>query len=173
MNIGGFEIERKFLIAMPGEDVLSRGEMSEITQTYLLGEPGTTERVRCRKWADRCEYTHTVKRKLSNMRRREDESSIGEEEYKELLRRADPDRRSIEKKRCCLTIDGLLWELDVFPFWSDRAILELELTGEEQRFALPDCFTLIREVTDDPRYTNAALSLEIVTEIIPCVQERS
>ncbi len=173
MNLDGFEIERKFLIAMPPETLLEQGETSKITQTYLLGEPGTTERVRCRRWADRCEYTHTVKRKLSNMRRLEDETAIGEEEYKLLLKRADPSRRSIEKQRCCLTIDGLLWELDVFPFWKDRAILELELTGENQVFSLPDCFTLIREVTDDPRYTNAALSLKIVTETIPCVQERS
>lgn len=167
MNIDGFEIERKFLIEMPGPEVLDMGEMSEISQTYLLGEPGTTERVRFRRRGSVCEYTHTVKKKLSNMRRLEDERYIGEEEYQHLLKRADPERRSIEKRRYCLEKDGLLWELDVFPFWTDRAILELELSGEEQRFMLPDCFRLIKEVTDDPRYTNAALSKEIVTEELP------
>ena len=167
MNIGGFEIERKFLIAMPAPEVLERGETSRITQTYLVGEPGTTERVRKRAWKDHAEYTHTIKRKLSNMRRLEDEHQIGEETYRQLLLRADPDCRVMEKTRCVLVIDGLTWELDIFPFWNDRAILELELTGEEQHFALPDCFTLIREVTDDPRYTNAALSREIVTEQLP------
>ena len=167
MNIGGFEIERKFLIAMPSPEVIGRGETSRITQTYLIGEPGTTERVRKRAWMDRAEYTHTIKRKLSNMRRLEDEYQVDEETYLQLLRRADPDCCVMEKTRCVLVIDGLTWELDIFPFWDDRAILELELTGEEQRFTLPDCFKLIREVTDDPRYTNAALSREIVTEQLP------
>ena len=167
MNINGFEIERKYLIAMPGRDFLESCERSEITQTYLLGDVNTTERVRKRVRGETCEYTHTIKRKLSNMRRLEDEHQIGEETYRQLLLRADPDCRVMEKTRCVLVIDGLTWELDIFPFWDDRAILELELTGEEQHFALPDCFTLIREVTDDPRYTNAALSREIVTEQLP------
>ena len=167
MNMDGFEIERKFLIRMPEPDVLLRGEMSEITQTYLLGAPDTTERVRSRRRGDVCEYTHTLKRKLSSMRRLEDESVIDANEYRKLLERADPERRSIEKRRYCLDIDGLLWELDIYPFWTDRAILELELSEEEQHFIMPDCFQLIREVTDDPRYTNAALSMEVVTEELP------
>ncbi len=167
MNIDGFEIERKFLIRMPGEEVLKKGEMSEITQTYLLGDPDSTDRVRCRRRGEICEYTHTVKRKLSNMRRLENESVIGVEEYRRLLERADPERKVIKKRRYCLEINGLLWELDVYPFWRDRAILELELSGEDQEFTWPECFTMVREVTDDPRYTNAALSIEIVTEELP------
>lgn len=167
MNLNGFEIERKFLIRMPEPEVLEKGEMSEIRQTYLLGEPGTTERVRRRRRENACEYTHTIKRKLSNVRRLEDESIISAEEYRQLLERADPERRSIEKRRYCIENDGLLWELDIFPFWTDRAILELEISGEDQQFTLPDFFRLIREVTEDPRYTNAALSLEIVTEDLP------
>ena len=72
------------------------------------------------------------------MRRLEDESIISAEEYRQLLERADPERRSIEKRRYCLDIDGLLWELDIYPFWTDRAILELELSEEEQHFIMPD-----------------------------------
>ena len=36
MNIDGFEIERKFLIAMPEKAFLEKCERSAITQTYLL-----------------------------------------------------------------------------------------------------------------------------------------
>ena len=126
MNVNGFEIERKFLIAMPEPAFLESCERSEITQTYLLGEENTTERVRKRARGGDCEYTHTVKRKLSNMRRIEDERVIGAEEYEALLTRADPARRTIEKTRCCFTRDGKLWELDVFPFWQDRAFLEID-----------------------------------------------
>lgn len=161
MNIDGFEIERKFLIAMPERAFLENCERSDITQTYLLGDENTTERVRKRVRGEKCEYTHTVKVKLNSMRRIETENVIDEATYRELLKRADPARRPIEKTRCCFTQDGLLWELDVFPFWDDRAFLEIELTGEDDRFTLPPGIRVIREVTDDPRYTNAALSLQI------------
>lgn len=161
MNIDGFEIERKFLIAMPDAAFLAACERSEITQTYLLGEANTTERVRRRARGEQCEYTHTVKRKLNSMRRLEEERVIDGEEYRSLLRRADPRRRPIEKTRYCFTRDGLLWELDVFPFWDDRAFLEIELRDEADSFRLPPELRLLREVTDDERYTNAALSLAI------------
>ncbi len=161
MNINGFEIERKFLIAMPDPAFLDRCERSEITQTYLLGAENSTERVRKRVRGGACEYTHTVKYKLNSMRRIEKEHTISAEEYESLLRRADPRRRPIEKTRCCFRSGNLLWELDVFPFWKDRALLEIELTDEADAFTLPPEVRLIREVTDDPRYTNAALSLKI------------
>ena len=166
MNINGFEIERKFLIAMPERAFLEQCESSDITQTYLLGAENTTERVRKRVRGENCEYTHTVKVKLNDMRRIETENVIDGKTYEELLRRADPARQPIEKTRCCFTHDGLLWELDVFPFWGDRAFLEIELSDESDRFTLPPGIRLIREVTDDPRYTNAALSLQIPEEAI-------
>ena len=164
MNIGGFEIERKFLIAMPDEAFLKSCDCSEITQTYLLGEENTTERVRRRVYRDKCEYTHTIKRKLNDMRRVEDEREVDERTYSELLKRADPARQPIQKTRCCFEQGGKLWELDVFPFWKNQAYLEIELTDEEEDFVLPYGIRLLREVTDDPRYTNAALSLEIPNE---------
>lgn len=167
MNIGGFEIERKFLIAMPELTWMESLDGSDITQIYLLGERGTTERVRCRRRADRCEYTHTVKRRISDMRRQEDEEQIDAETYDRLLRRADPERRVIEKRRYCLEENGLLWEIDVFPFWQHQAVLEVELTEEAQQFTIPACFRIIREVTGDRRYTNAALSRAVPDEDMP------
>lgn len=161
MNIDGFEIERKFLVAMPERAFLEACESSKITQIYLLGEENTTDRVRKRVRGGRCEYTHTVKRKLNSMRRIEDERVIGAENFDALLSRADPARRPIEKTRHCFTHGGRLWELDVFPFWEDRAILEIELRDEAESVELPPGVRLIREVTDDPRYSNSALSLEI------------
>lgn len=164
MNIDGFEIERKFLIAMPDEAFLKTCSASAITQTYLVCDGNTTERVRERAYPDHCEYTHTIKYKLNNMRRIEDERQIDEDTYTALLERADPARRPIRKVRYCFEHDGRLWELDVFPFWKNSAYLEIELTGEDEAFTLPPGLRLKREVTDDPRYTNAALSLHIPDE---------
>lgn len=168
MNIDGFEIERKYLIAMPDAAFLEKCERSEITQTYLLGDAFTTDRVRKRMRGDKCEYTHTVKYKLNNMRRIEDERVIDRAEYEALLERADPARNTIRKTRHCFDFDGRLWELDVFSFWEDRAFLEIELSDEGDAVTLPPEIRLIREVTDDPRYTNAALSLAIPQDPIDC-----
>ena len=52
-------------------------------------------------------------------------------------------------------------DFDLFPFWEDRAYCEIELQSPEDDVPLPDWLTVIREVTDDPRYTNSALALEI------------
>ncbi len=162
-----YEIERKYLIRMPDLAWLrAAAESSEITQTYLLAAPGTTERVRKRGKEGAWSYTHTVKRKLSDMRRIEDEEELSAEEYSRLLERADPGRMVISKTRWVLPWRGQLFELDIFPFWEDRAYLEIELEDEGQEVELPPQLRLIREVTDDERYTNASLSLEIPYEEI-------
>lgn len=162
-----YEIERKFLIRMPEREWLEQtGTWTEITQTYLLAPPGATERVRKRGRDGAYVYTHTIKRKLSDVRRIEDEEEIGGERYRELLERADPQRHEIRKTRWCIPYLGQLFELDVFPFWTDRAFLELELRDEEQTVILPPGLRLIREVTEDPRYTNSALAFSVPYEDI-------
>lgn len=166
MNIKGFEIERKYLIRFPGEKILKHCEgRSEITQTYLKTEnEGESERVRKRVYEDKTEYTHTVKKRLSDMRRVENESEINEEEYRELLRRADPKRRTIEKRRYCLAYEGKIFEIDIYPFWSEKAVMEVELESEEDNVKLPPEMEIIREITGDKRYTNAAIAKKIPEE---------
>ena len=160
-----FEIERKFLILRPSEDYLRKyAEKTEIVQTYLCAEQGKTERVRKRSDGKKTVYTHTVKTRLNAMRRIEDECEISAEEYEELLLRADPERRPIVKQRWVLPYDGQRFEIDVFPFWQRQAYLELELSNERQRIRFPSGIEVIREVTDDRRYTNASLAKEIPAE---------
>lgn len=161
MNVNGFEIERKFLVAMPDKDLLNSFERSDIVQIYLKGEKGTTERIRKRTDSAGCIYTHTIKRKVSNIRRMEDEQEIDASRYEQLLERADPGHRVVEKTRYCFDHQGQLWELDVYPFWNDRAIMEIELADEAQIVELPPFIEIIREVTDDGRYSNAAISQSI------------
>lgn len=160
MNINGMEIERKFMIAMPDSGFLETLEMTEISQTYLKNDTGS-ERVRKRGLEGEYVYTHTVKIKISNISRREDEREISREEYEMLLLKADPQRRTIEKKRYCLPYAGELWEIDVFPFWKDKAFMEIELNSEEQELKFPPQINVLRELTDDKRYTNAALAKHI------------
>lgn len=167
MNTNGMEIERKYLIAMPEETVLARAESrSEITQIYLAGEKGCSERVRCRKYPERTVYTHTVKKHVTAVTRIEDEHEISEQDYRTLCLRADPERCVIEKTRYVLPYLGQEFELDVYPFWTRQAVLELELTSEEQPIEFPPELRILRELTEDKRYTNASLAREIPAEEI-------
>ena len=158
------EIERKFLIEYPDTarlDVLSAGDRSEISQTYLAAEVGTSERVRARTRGGVTVYTHNTKIKLSHMKRVELEDEISEAEYKELLKRADPKCRTIEKVRYCVPHGGFVFEIDIFPFWNDKAFMEVEMPSEDTAVELPDFVKIIREVTEDNRYTNHALAIEL------------
>lgn len=161
------EIERKFLIRRPDEGtLLARGAVaSEITQTYLRSDGGTAERVRMRVTDGVTVYTHTVKTRLSAMTAVEEERVITREEYDFLLLRADGERAPICKTRYCLPIcGGHVPEIDVYPFWQRQAIMEIELSSEEEALDLPAGITVLREVTGDRRYSNRALASKIPDE---------
>lgn len=160
------EIECKYLIRMPDEILLDRlaERRDAIVQTYLLpAEPDTTERIRRRG----NEYTHTVKRRLTGRTREEYEEAVTEERYAQLMGRADPACSTVYKTRWCVPFEGHTLEIDRFSFWTDRAILEVELQDENEEFRLPDWLTVIREVSDDDRYTNRALSRRVPYEQLP------
>ena len=131
---------------------------------FFVGDIADDEVLRA--FADKVVCTHTVKRRLSDLSRIEIEEEIGEERFRELSERADPARSPIRKKRYLYEYDGQLFEIDVFPFWDDRAVMELELENEEQEIRLPPAIEIVREVTSDGRYTNSALAREIVRETI-------
>ena len=158
---GPFEIERKFLIRYPDiawlEDQPGCRRI-EIVQTYLIADEGEESRVRRRRTLGCEEYVQTTKRRVSDIRRVEIERVINQEEYERLLLQADPACRPIEKTRYCLQHADQLFEIDVYPFWQDQAIMEVELHGEDNAIHFPPQLHVIREVTGDVRFRNAALA---------------
>ncbi|MBO4331157.1 MAG: hypothetical protein J5827_03690 [Oscillospiraceae bacterium] len=158
------ETERKFLIAMPDPELLDRLGFSRIsiTQTYLLcRDEGVSSRVRRSVENGLTSYTATEKRRITDITRVEAERSISAEEYGRLLALADPSLKVIEKLRRTAEYDGLLLEIDIYPFWSDRAILETELPFADRPVRLPEYIRVIREVSSDKRYTNRSLAAEV------------
>lgn len=158
------EIERKYLIAMPDEAFLKRQPgcvMWEIVQTYLTSLPGNTRRVRhivqdgevCRV------YTH--KRRIDALAAEETERGLSQEEYDALLMEADPKLRPVVKVRYRIPYESQLVEVDVYPFWQDRAVAEVELESEDQQVLLPEWLHVIRDVTDDARYKNFRLAQNV------------
>ena len=162
------EIERKYLIRMPDPGRLASlpgCTASKIEQTYLIpATPGVTERVRLRRYADRVEYTHTVKTRLTSTTAREDERVLSESEYRELLARRDPALSTVVKTRYAFFLDGQSYEVDVYPFWERTAVLETELASEDEHPPIPPFLNLIREVTGDKNFSNRGIARHIPPE---------
>ena len=71
---------------------------------------------------------------------------------------ADTEKRQIRKTRYCLTHDNQYFEIDIYPFWKDKAVVEIELNDENQTVVFPEQLRVIKEVTDDSSYKNASLA---------------
>jgi CYTH domain-containing protein len=156
-----YEIERKFLIEFPDVSALERlpnCQRVENIQTYLAATNGEESRVRQRGLDGNYIYFQTTKKKVTELKRVEIERRLSKDEYLRLLMDADPACRPIRKTRYCLTFDNQYFEIDIYPFWKDKAILEIELADESAEIRFPAQIKVIGEVTDDDSYKNASLA---------------
>lgn len=156
-----YEIERKFLIEYPDIQILEKNpncKRVEIIQTYLNSKDDEEVRVRQRGENGHYIYFKTTKKKVDDIKRIEIESRLSKDEYLTYLMNADTTKRQIRKTRYCLTYESQYFEIDVYPFWNDKAIAEIELSDENAAIAFPDYIKVIREVTDDALYKNASLA---------------
>jgi len=156
-----YEVERKYLIEYPDIEWLEHNPSCrriEIIQTYLNSAEGDEVRVRQRGIDGNYIYFQTIKRKVSDVKRVEIERRLSQTEYLNLLMEADSTKRPIRKTRYCLTYENQYFEIDVYPFWNDRAIVEIELSDENTQIVFPKQLKIIREVTEDAAYKNAALA---------------
>jgi CYTH domain-containing protein len=149
------ERERKYLVEqVPSE--LDLSDRVELRQGYLV----TGERVAVRvRDAGREGRTLTIKagRGTSSAERTELEWRIGKEQFEAVWPLTEG--RRVVKTRHRIPAAGLVIELDVFGEQLDGLIIaEVEFSSMEalESFVSPDWFG--PEVTDDRRYTNAALA---------------
>jgi len=155
------EIERKFLIEMPNFENIKNQTIAklEIVQTYLNCYSDNEEvRIRQRGDGNHFVYTKTIKRKVSELTRIEIEKQISQEEYLSLLLDADQERRQLRKTRYCIVYKSQYLEIDIYPFWQDKAILEIELGNESQEISIPPYIKVIKEVTSDDAFKNYNLA---------------
>jgi adenylate cyclase len=144
-----YEIERRFLAQ-------NKGWISEqafkIRQGYLCIHKEYIVRVRIssqQAWL-------AVKGKTDGITRKEFEYQIPVPDAQEMLLFVPPDN-IIQKIRHRVVFADKTWEIDIFAGQNTGLILaEIELAHEQEAFALPPW--IIREVTPDTRYTNAALA---------------
>lgn len=156
------EIERKFVVSKESlHEAIKNCEQNKvnIVQTYLVeNQVGVERRVRQRGVNGDYTFYYTEKQKVSDTTRVEVEKKISKEEYLEYLMEADNSFHQIKKQRTCFVYEGLYFELDEYPFWNDKAILEIELSEENQNIKFPDELVVLKEVTNDDRYKNFSLA---------------
>lgn len=154
-----YEIERKFLVEFPDVSELDVKRRTGIVQTYLKsGENGSQRRVRAVDENGSVRYTYTEKVFLTRITREENEYEISGDEYRRLLTQKRTDCPAVNKVRYCFDYHGQLFELDTYPFSDRLAIMELELASPDQVIDFPDNVKVLKDVSEDARYSNAALA---------------
>ena len=172
MKNSPLEIEYKYLIAYPHIKMLEAQpdyKRQEITQLYLMipeGDDNVLTRCRIRqiKIGDTTTYIKTFKKKITDMTRVEIESEISCEEFRTLSSYIIEGHSPLSKVRHSFRLNGFTYEVDVFPFWQDRAFLEIEVDSEDVKPPIPSFLSIYKDVTADPRYRNFSLSHTVITE---------
>ena len=157
----GVEIEKKYIIAMPDLKEFCTMEgysSSQIEQIYLPTSDGSTHRVRRRTENGRVRFTETRKVRIDEMSATEIEGEISEERYLALSANPKEGTVPINKVRHKFFYLGQMFEIDIYPAWKNTAIMETELDSRERVVEIPKFLKIIRDVTGDKRYSNAAMS---------------
>lgn len=160
LDNNSLEIERKYLIKYPNINFLENYQFCnkvDISQYYLTLPNNEMIRVRKRGINNNYIYIKTVKKNINNIKRIETETIITKDQYEYLIKTAR-EKTFIDKSRYCLLYKNQYFEIDVFPFWDDKAFMEIELSDENQEIEFPEFIDIIEEVTYDKEYTNHSLS---------------
>lgn len=154
-------LQKKYRIEMPNLAALAslpNCEVIDIIQTYLRSPSGKELRIRQRGKDGHYIYFEKMLRNPADPKAVSIERRLDKDEYLKLLMEADPSMRQIRKRRYCLTQNNRYYEIDIYPFWPDFAVLKVPLRAEEEEAVLPDFAKVLEDITDDPCYTNLALA---------------
>ena len=157
------EVWHKYLISMPDVEKL-REEFSasaaDMMQTYLARtQPNVVRRIRQQKNGEDYLYFYTEKC-YTDSGAWETEKPITQKEYVQYLMEADTALHAVHKTKYRFCLDGRRFEIDVYPFSRDRAIMRAELPEDGKDAQLPPGIQVLREVTGDPAYKNSCLARE-------------
>lgn len=153
------ETERKYIVEVIGE--LPDCTESEITQTYLVADPGCEVRIRRRSWKQSTVNIHTTRRTLSPTEELLTERQVSNNLYESLLQQADPYRQTIHKLRKSFIWQGQFFELDTYlsPI-SDLMILETKGMARHEDVKFPPFLRVKEDITGNTAYYNYNLALK-------------
>ncbi|MBO5908108.1 MAG: hypothetical protein J6Q85_08185 [Clostridia bacterium] len=163
------EIEKKYVIEKPTPVAFKSAaeyNVSKIEQIYLEAPNGETLRIRKREYSTHTEYVRTHKKRIDKISAVETEDEISAEEYSAYKQKILHGTRPIIKKRHTFKYMGQLFEIDEYPEWKRSCIVETELGSRDVQVAFPDFIRIIKEVSGDFSYSNAAMSRHFPKELV-------
>ena len=150
----------KYLISMPDMENLAERYAAvpiDMVQTYLcMTNPCIERRVRRQKHGGEYMYFYTEKHIRPDGTKWDTEKPITEKDYNRYLLEADPELQSVDKTKYRFVYDSCRFEIDVYPFSADKAVMFRYSENDEA--AIPPEIRVIREVTGDPDYKNKQLA---------------
>jgi len=157
-NSNNLEIERKFLIEYPNFENICFDRKVDISQSYLVRKSTDVER-RIRSWSEdgTTRYFYTEKKFLTGFTRQELETELSKQDYDILKLEVDNSLVIVNKSRYTIDVDRLTFEIDVYPFSKEYAIMEVELDNENQEYNPPKDINILKEVTGVKQYSNISL----------------
>ena len=154
------EEERKYLVELTGN--VQNAIESDISQTYLVADPGCEVRVRRRSWGDGTVVNvHTTRKRVSDSEEIYVERQVENALYESLLQQADPYRHTITKHRKSFIWKGQFFELDTYEGNLDGlVILETKGMVKHEEVKFPPFIKVIEDITGNTNYYNYNLSLK-------------
>ncbi len=152
--------KRKFLVEMPDVEALAKRYNAvalDMMQTYLrMINPSVERRIRQQENGSDYLYFYTEKHFMADGTKWDTEKPISEKTYIRYLMEGDNGLHSVRKRKYRFIYEGCRFELDVYPFSRDRAVLFIYSGNADA--ALPPEIRVIREVTGDLAYKNRQLA---------------
>ena len=145
--------KRKFLIEMPDLEQLKKkynAVMLDMMQSYLVvTQPGVERRIRQQKNGEDYLYFYTEKHTREDGAKWVTEKPISEKQYVKYLMESDSALHHVRKNKYRFIADTCRYEVDVYPFSEDKAILFQYAPSNDT--VIPEELKVIREVTGEPR----------------------
>ena len=151
--------KRKYLVRMPDVSALVErynAAAFDMEQTYLvMTNPTIERRIRKQKNGSEHLYFYTEKHFHPDNTKWDTERPISEKEYSRYQLEADPELRPVHKVKYRFNGNRQRYELDVYPFSADKAIL---FCYSDDECEIPPEIEVIREVTGDKVFKNRHLA---------------
>lgn len=152
--------KKKYLIKYPDIQTLEKMdnvEKIEMYQTYL--NCTDDEKIQICKRGLNGDYVYYQTRvRIQNGQLLQVEKRLTKNDYEEKLLNADPTRKQIYRTRYCFVENNDFIEIDVYPFWNDKAILNIELNSKNEDINLPSFVEVIEDITNNNAYLNSELA---------------
>ncbi len=175
------EIKKKYVIEMYDEDYLIGLDnlvVKNITQTYLksdIGEEKCVRRIISTNNQDNIPietFAYTTKRTITNLSIDEFEKNISINEYERLIEEEDTNLGVIHKKRVSFPYENNIIEIDIYPFWNDICIMEINPQDKKISPKIPDFIKVIEDVTSNKKYSNYSIATQLVYSKTPLLSQK-